>query len=608
MITFKRPRRAGAAFTLLELIVGIVILGILALLAIPTFSNVIGKSHYSALEESGGALSHDVTALAATDGKAPTVDGAAQTTGLSELPSSVTAGTPSGGQVTLSAAGYSVCVTFGTQINDYGTVSDGTCSAGGSTSGVTPANVAMTFSSYTDTNGLFYWLGTKEGTAAWSNPAGTGGMVTASASSTWSSDVPANASNRTASASGTFSTYWGANTNTGWITWDVGSVAFTPNLATLLIGPSQNGSVLSISGSADNSTWTSLWSGTVNSSGSWTSYPLSASKSYRYLRVACSGGDPNWFNVAQAEFYGNVAVTSPLAPTGLTGSYTVGTGTNLSWTVGAAPSQVTSFSIYRNGSATPIATTTSTSWTDTTLTAGQTATYTVAETTASGSSPQSKPVTVYSPGAQAIMADNPVGFYPLSEGSGTAANSVTGTGALPNLNYSSSGTSAGPAVDANLGGGSTVFSGAVGVNASNGSVPSIAGNYTVLGWENMNALPTYAGGDPTPYSNYLYYGDSGFGVRADGHLTVIYDGVSWQETGYVMPTSGWHMVAMAMTSGGAATLYVDGAPVASCSSGIYSGTMAAVAGTRAFNGSIGDAAFYNSVLSASQIQSIYNAS
>ena len=126
-----RPRqRKPGAFTLLELVVVIVILAILALLAVPSFSSVISKSHYSGLEESGRALDHDAVAVAAFTGSSAAADTAAQAKAIAELPSSVTAGTPTGGQVTLSdAAGYSVCVTFGATLNAYGTVTDGACSA-----------------------------------------------------------------------------------------------------------------------------------------------------------------------------------------------------------------------------------------------------------------------------------------------------------------------------------------------------------------------------------------------------------------------------------------------------------------------------------------------
>jgi prepilin-type N-terminal cleavage/methylation domain-containing protein len=55
--------RTRKAFTLLELIVVIVILGVLALIAIPTYNAVIGKSNKSAAARTGESIGRDVVAL-----------------------------------------------------------------------------------------------------------------------------------------------------------------------------------------------------------------------------------------------------------------------------------------------------------------------------------------------------------------------------------------------------------------------------------------------------------------------------------------------------------------------------------------------------------------
>jgi prepilin-type N-terminal cleavage/methylation domain-containing protein len=60
-----RPERATKAFTLLELIVGIVILGILAALAIPTFSRVVERSRDATTAASVAAILRDTQALVA---------------------------------------------------------------------------------------------------------------------------------------------------------------------------------------------------------------------------------------------------------------------------------------------------------------------------------------------------------------------------------------------------------------------------------------------------------------------------------------------------------------------------------------------------------------
>ena len=122
--------RTRKAFTLLELIVVIVILGILALLAIPTFASVISKSHYSGLEESGRALDHDATAIAAFSSAAASGNSTAISGAKDEMPSNVTVTVNSTNTKATVAdqSGYSVCVVFGTGVNAYGSVTDGACS------------------------------------------------------------------------------------------------------------------------------------------------------------------------------------------------------------------------------------------------------------------------------------------------------------------------------------------------------------------------------------------------------------------------------------------------------------------------------------------------
>lgn len=62
--------RARKGFTLIELIVVIVILGILAALAIPTFSKVIERARKSNLERAAEALGREAVALAAFEDRA----------------------------------------------------------------------------------------------------------------------------------------------------------------------------------------------------------------------------------------------------------------------------------------------------------------------------------------------------------------------------------------------------------------------------------------------------------------------------------------------------------------------------------------------------------
>lgn len=72
--------RTRKAFTLLELIVVVVVLGILALIAIPTFRTVIDNSAQSAADQTAGAIARNANALAAFAGGGTTgtqVDAAA---------------------------------------------------------------------------------------------------------------------------------------------------------------------------------------------------------------------------------------------------------------------------------------------------------------------------------------------------------------------------------------------------------------------------------------------------------------------------------------------------------------------------------------------------
>jgi len=61
-------KRTRKAFTLLELVVAIVVLGILAALAVPAFTQVITNSKKSTATESALSISRDAVAIAATSG------------------------------------------------------------------------------------------------------------------------------------------------------------------------------------------------------------------------------------------------------------------------------------------------------------------------------------------------------------------------------------------------------------------------------------------------------------------------------------------------------------------------------------------------------------
>jgi len=451
-----RHHRRFPGFTLLELIVVIVILGILALLAIPTFTNVISKSHYASLVATGESLDHDATALAAYDQQSAAADLTAQTTAVGELPSTVTASAPSGGQVTLTEGAYSVCVTFSSNVNSPGTVSKGACGTG-----------------------------TSGGQAVGTTGAGSG-----------------------------------------------------------------------------------LGGGTTTTT-----------------------------------------LPPPAAPTGL--SATAGTEKiSLSWT---ASSGATSYVVYRNG--TQIATTTgsTTSYVDTTPAAGTSYAYQVAAVSSSGTSSLSNTASATATSAyqQAELADGAVAVWPLAKGSGTttdlSGNGTTGTYTLYPPTSVPATTAAAAPYDAAVGGATALNNGGY----INGTIASpVAGNYSITGWIYLNALPTLNDGGEPPFTMFAYYGASGFGVRAGGDLTVLYDYVSWQPTSTTISTGAWHFVALTMTSGGSGTIYVDGVAVAYTASAIASGSSVSVGGTvhdanRYLNGDVADFGFYNNVLSSAQIAALW---
>lgn len=209
----------------------------------------------------------------------------------------------------------------------------------------------------------------------------------------------------------------------------------------------------------------------------------------------------------------------------------------------------------------------------------------------------------------AVLTDGAVGYWPLGGTTGTAANKVTGSGALPALTYDGTST-AGSAPTTTLGGSSTDFGPTSGYATA--TAPStIAGGYTVLGWVNVAACPTYNDGEPVIYGNFFYYGRSGVGINSSCDFTTIYDGVGWKQTTTAMPLNTWAFVAVTMTTGGTATYYVDGTAVAATSSAIGGSNLillSQASSGRHLPGSEAQVAYFNSVLTKSQIDQLYSLS
>jgi hypothetical protein len=93
---------------------------------------------------------------------------------------------------------------------------------------------------------------------------------------------------------------------------------------------------------------------------------------------------------------GTTCSALPAAPSGLAASGTTTTGTSLSWTASSAPSgcTISGYSVYENGSTTPLATPTTASYTVTGLAPSTQYAFTIAATASDGTSPQSSPVDV----------------------------------------------------------------------------------------------------------------------------------------------------------------------------------------------------------------------
>lgn len=162
---------------------------------------------------------------------------------------------------------------------------------------VTP--VTLVFSSYGDTNGTFYWIGTDHETTAFSNPTATGtGPVGVSASSyygMYGAGRPWFSTDRTPS------TRWTAGAPSGWITYDLKSYTLTPSLLTL---DGTTSASVDVYGSHDGEHWTVIGSSPTGLSDGWTQIPLTGAGRYQYLRIAASSGSDAWVGITEAEFYG----------------------------------------------------------------------------------------------------------------------------------------------------------------------------------------------------------------------------------------------------------------------------------------------------------------
>jgi hypothetical protein len=177
-----------------------------------------------------------------------------------------------------------------------------------------------------ETNGLFYWLGTNRGAQAWSNPAGAGGPVVVSVSSSNPYDfngpwvVPSEVSGR--NGRGAHEEWASTQTPGQWIKWDLGATHRMVVTEYALMryadfSPTQQVAHWKLQGSNNNIDWTDLDARDVTDqdpADTWRRLVLAApdpgtGTGWRYLRLLSTGpntGGADQFVLSEAEFYGTL--------------------------------------------------------------------------------------------------------------------------------------------------------------------------------------------------------------------------------------------------------------------------------------------------------------
>lgn len=153
----------------------------------------------------------------------------------------------------------------------------------------------------------------------------------------------------------------------------------------------------------------------------------------RYVRIWVNGSDVNvWNHYEEVEVYGDATdTTPPSTPAGLTASAVSSSQINLSWAASTDNVGVTGYRIFRNGSNTPIATVSGTSYQDPGLAASTSYSYAVTAVDAAGnSSSMSSAVTATTPASAqlALSLTSPTAGATLTRGTNVSLLvSVSGT-------------------------------------------------------------------------------------------------------------------------------------------------------------------------------------
>jgi hypothetical protein len=223
--------------------------------------------------------------------------------------------------------------------------------------------------------------------------------------------------------------------------------------------------------------------------------------------------------------------------------------------------------------------------------------------------------------AGAVLADGPVAYYRLGEGTGSLAADSSGNGNLGDYNSSTTTLGAGGALGApdtdpstaiteTNGGGYDAF---VGSGASN-PLPTGSAARTLSAW----IKPTDSG--CRVFAGYgLETTDEAFGVgdACDGANSIYVNG--WSDdlefpTTVNLHDGNWHFIVVTYTAAGSVTVYVDGAAAGSsqtipqplatpAGTALYIG--AGEQGYSSWYGGLQDLAVYPSALSASQVSTLY---
>ncbi len=371
--------------------------------------------------------------------------------------------------------------------------------------------------------------------------------------------------------------------------------------------------------SLDNAHWTTVANQTANPNLAQDQLnPFQAIG--RYVRVTITGLPPGQAaGFDEFRVFGTV-ITLPSPPTNLQALAGYGL-VSLNWAPSAGATSYTVSRSTASGAETPIATVTTTNFTDLGLTNGTTYFYVVSAGNVLGQSVHSaeasaRPESPW-PGsyAAALLADRPLGYWPLNETNGSIALDVVGG---HNGTYVGGVSLGQPGVSLPGFGSPSYaarFDGTSGYVDIPGSPFNLTNAVTALIWVNVPIAPSH-------FSGLFGHSDSSWRLAMwpDGDPSCSDGSAADAISPVSIVGNGWHMVAYTYTGVPNATnngaLYLDGVRVASNTVGLVpgSGDDVWIGGSpdygtsRLFSGSLAHAVIFTNALSATQVQALYHAS